>query len=144
MSSLCFSGCKSLLSITFESNSQLQYIEFHAFLDLSHTATIPVLLRLSFSDPDSYHVFARWRNLRQSGINVDFQRIPRSDASFQCFKDSLLEMSLFTEGSVLVEGDRVVTQFQKRRIDGALTVVKTFSCQYQSSVVKLKERSRIR
>jgi hypothetical protein len=80
-----FSGCKSLLSISFESNSRLKRIESRALFDCPLSIVIPStvvfvaydadpdLFHLSLSDPDSCPMFDRWWCLRTLGIAVDFQ-----------------------------------------------------------------------
>jgi hypothetical protein len=82
---------------------------------------------LSLSDPDSCPVFDRWQRLRKSGITVDFQRILRFAPGLPHLKDFVLDLSGFEERSVIGRNDRVSTHIYQRRIDGAVTVVKTVS-----------------
>jgi hypothetical protein len=133
----CFFGCQSLSSFSFESNSQLKRIESgvfstcHIFIVIPSTIVFVAydahnnLFQLSLSDSDSCPMFDRWRRLRKSGIAVDFQRILRFTSDLPQFKDLVLDLSGFEQGSVIRRSVRVSNQICRRRIDGALTVVKT-------------------
>jgi hypothetical protein len=139
LGSSCFRECKSLLSISFESNSQLKRIESRAYCGCQLTIVIPSTVVFvaynahdnffhpSLSDPDSCPMFDRWQCLRKSGIKVDFQRIRGVASYLPCFKDFVLDPSGFEEGSIIGRNKGVSTQIYRRRIDGALTVVKAIS-----------------
>jgi hypothetical protein len=132
LGSSCFSRCESLSSISFESNSRLIRIEPGAFSGCDIRAVIPSTalfvahntrpnpFQLSLSDPESCPMFDRWQRLRESGITVDFRRLPS-------FKNSVLDLSGFEEQSIVGRSDRISTQIYQRWIDRALTVVKTIS-----------------
>jgi hypothetical protein len=109
LGSSCFSGCTSLKSISFESNSRLTRIESQAFglsplcrvipstiLFVAHDAH-PRLSQLSLSDPDSSPAFDRWRRLRLSGVAVDFQRILRAASGLGGLEESALDLAAFDE-----------------------------------------------
>jgi serine/threonine protein kinase len=86
-------------------------------------------------------MFDRWRHLRESGIIVDFHRILRSDPSFRCFKDAVVDFSGFEEGSVIGQHDRRdrrLTQLHRRLIDGVFTVVKTLSIQLSIEICQVE------
>jgi serine/threonine protein kinase len=86
-------------------------------------------------------MFDRWVHLRETGITVDFHRILRSDASFRCFKDAVVDFSGFEEGSVISQrdgSDRRLTQLHKRLIDGVFTVVKTLSIPLSIDICQLE------
>jgi serine/threonine protein kinase len=117
----------------------LKRIESHALPALIRAVVIPstVLfvagdahehpLSLSLSDPDSCPEFDSWRRLEKSRIKVDFRRILTSRSGFRHFERPVLDLSAFEEGSVIRRSDHVSTRIYRRRLDGALAVVKAIS-----------------
>jgi hypothetical protein len=87
----------------------------------------PNISKLSLSDPDFSPAFYRWRRIRRSGIAVDFQRILRADSGLCLLEDAALDLAAIDEGPALGRSGRGSTQIYRRRIDGALAVVKSVS-----------------
>jgi hypothetical protein len=87
----------------------------------------PDLSRVSFSDPDSCPMFDWERRLRKSGITVDFRRILGFASYLLHFRDFVLDLSRFKEGSVIGRNKGISTQIYQQRIDGVMTVVKVIS-----------------
>jgi serine/threonine protein kinase len=85
------------------------------------------LSQLSLSNPDFSPAFDRWRRLRLLGVAVDFQRILRAASGLPRLENFALDLSVFDEGRALGRSDRGLTQIYRRRIDGALAVVKSVS-----------------
>jgi hypothetical protein len=83
------------------------------------------LSQLSLSDPDFSPAFDQWRRIRLSGIAVDFQRILRAASCLPLLEESVLDLAAFDEGPALGRSDRGSTRIYRRRIDGALAVVKS-------------------
>jgi hypothetical protein len=135
----CFSECRSLSSIVFESPSRLARVESRAFtrsdvrvllpstlMFLAHDAHSD-LFRLSLSDPDLYPVFDRWRRVRECGVAVDFRPILKPRPSHPYFKDYVFDITELEEESVLLEADRRSSRLYRKRGDGSLIVVKSIS-----------------
>jgi hypothetical protein len=113
LGSSCFSSCRLLSSISFDYPSQLKRIESRAFDPVDFTIVIPSTisflafdatlnpLQLSFPDENSCPEFDRWRQLRSSGISVDFRRIQRVDSALDCLKEHAIDLSVFEEESEL-------------------------------------------
>jgi hypothetical protein len=88
--SLCFSCCKSLSSISFESSSQLKRIEAAALNWLNYRVILSLSVlfitsnavddpfQISLADADSCPESGQWQRLRTSGLVVDFRRIALS------------------------------------------------------------------
>jgi hypothetical protein len=99
LGSKCFYRCKSLSSITFESNSHLARIESQPFYEsLLQSILIPSTILFIASDAvdidsqtlvvdsDSSPEFDRWLQLQRSGIRVDFQRMSRVGSGRRVFQ----------------------------------------------------------
>jgi hypothetical protein len=156
LGSLCFLGCKSLTSISFESNSRLKRIESQAFflrqipvvipstiLFVAHDA-LSILSQLSLSDPDLCPAFHQWKRLRESGIVVNFQRTLRSDSCLPGLEKSVLDRAAFEGELILGRGDLGSTRIYWRRVGGALAVVKSASfsapiehCMFETEIENL-------
>jgi hypothetical protein len=143
LGSNCFSVFASLRSVSFESNSRLKRIESKAFPSLCGPITIPstVLVvaydassdpsQLWLGDTDSCPEFGRWRELRESGITVDFRRIVRGS---ECARFPL-DLTGFEEGSVIGEANRLY----RRVKDGLQIVVKAFDVsEFDSGEVEIE------
>jgi hypothetical protein len=89
--------------------------------------THPNLSELSLSDPDFSPAFDRWRGFRLSRIVIEFQRILRADSGLPRSEDFAFDLAAFDEGPTLGRSDRGSAQIYRRRIDGALAVVKSVS-----------------
>jgi hypothetical protein len=79
--------------------------------------------------------------VRASGITLDIQGIPRFDAGRP---HSLIDLAVFEEGFVIGRSDRVLTHTYRRRMDGALAVVRSVSlprllerCQIETAIENL-------
>jgi serine/threonine protein kinase len=103
----------SLESVSFDVESRLTRIESEAFPRLRSPMTIPSTVlfvahnaspmpsQLTLCDEDSCPEFGRWRQLRQSGIAVDFRRIVRGG---ECALARLpLDLTAVEEGSMIGE-----------------------------------------
>jgi hypothetical protein len=144
--SFCFSGCKSLKSVSFESNSRLTRIESQTFprlgpitipsavLFVAHDAS-PEPSQLSLCNEDSCPEFGRWRRVRQWGITVDFRRIVRGGACGCGCPRIPLDLAAFEEGSVIGEASRLY----RHEKDGMEIVVKAFDVsQFDSGEVEIE------
>jgi hypothetical protein len=137
LGSSCFSCCTWISSITFESNSRLRRIESQAFNKFYLMIVIPsTVLFVAFdvipnsshifiSDSDSCPEFDRWKQLRKSGIAVDFRRILRIGSGFGDLSDYQIDLSVFEEASILRDFDQVSRQRYQRLDDGLMFVVKS-------------------
>jgi hypothetical protein len=113
LGSECFSFCKSLSSISFESNSRLIRIESQAFHELDVVVVIPSTIefigsdaipnvsQIQIPDGDYCHGFDRWRQLNEFGVKVDFRRIFRVGYELGSLRDYEIQMIRFEEGSVI-------------------------------------------
>jgi hypothetical protein len=59
----------------------------------------------------------------------------RSDASFGCFKNQVVDLSGFEEGSVIGQRDYPMTQHHRRMIEGGFPAVKTLSILLHSRLI---------
>jgi hypothetical protein len=119
----CFSNCRSVNLITFESNSRLTRIESEAFSALQlHPILIPsTILFIAYSavdiaaqirliDGDSCPEFERWLRLKRSDIAIDFRRIQRMGFDVPCLGDYIVNLSAFEERSTICKSDEVGNQ----------------------------------
>jgi hypothetical protein len=128
LGSSCFEHCESLSSIAFDSPSQLRRSESRAFHVLDFVIVIPPTItfiatdaisnpsQISIPDCDSSPEFVRWRQLRESGINIDFRRIVRVGCG---------PPGLAIYGVNLSEFEEVSSQICRRQEDGILIVLKS-------------------
>jgi hypothetical protein len=136
LGSSCFSQCRSLSSITFESNSRLIRIESEAFSYSSlQSIVIPSTILFIGSDAvstcqnislvgeTSCSEFDGWLNLITSGLAVDFRRILRANSGLRELKAYVVNVSGFEEKSMIVESDKVFNEIYCRADDGVLFVV---------------------
>jgi hypothetical protein len=89
LGSSCFCKCKSVCSISFESNSRLKRIEAAALHRLNYRLVLPSTVmfiasnavddpfQISLAEADSCPEFGQWQQLCASGTVVDFRRIRR-------------------------------------------------------------------
>jgi hypothetical protein len=84
---------------------------------------IPHKFQISMANCDSCVEFDRWRQLRESGIAVDFRRIFRIDSDFGCEDNYLIDLSVFEDGSGLDEIDGNLSEIYRRSEDGSLVIV---------------------
>jgi hypothetical protein len=82
--------------------------------------------RIELSDHDSCPEFGRWRQLRASGVIVDFRRLRRFGWDLPSLPNYQFDLSEFNEGSLMNESDRVSTKLYHRRSDDCVIVVKSF------------------
>jgi hypothetical protein len=133
----CFSNCKSLSSIIFESNSHLTRIESGAFSSSSlQSIVIPStilfiasgavdhVLQIGFIDGGSCPEFDRWLQLKRSGIRIDFRRIHRVGFDVPCLGDYIVNLSGFEEKSMIWDSDEVPDQIYHRIEDESLFFMK--------------------
>jgi hypothetical protein len=131
-----FSECKSLSSISIESNSRLKRIEDAALDWLNHRFVLPstFLFIASNADDDSFQIshavgdscpeFCQWQRLQASGIVVDFRRIRRIGSGLGTMAEYEFDFSRFNETSVLKQGSISTTIYQQVD-DGFQIVVKS-------------------
>jgi hypothetical protein len=107
----CFQDCKSFSSISFESNSRLRRIESQGFHDLGIDIVIVIpstvlfvafdaisnLSNIFISDRDSCPEFDRWRQLRKSGIAIDFRWILRVGSGLRDLNDDRINLCLMKD-----------------------------------------------
>jgi hypothetical protein len=108
--------------VSFESNLRLKRIESRTFFACPLSIVVPSTVvfvaygananrfSVARSDPHSRPMFDRWQRLVKSGITIDFQRILRYGSALPHFKDSLLNLSEFDEGSVIGRNNQVSSQ----------------------------------
>jgi predicted metal-binding protein len=138
LGSNCFSRCKSLSSVTFESNSRLTRIESEAFSFSSlQSILIPSTILFIASDAididsqiwlidgDSCPEFDRWLQLRRSGIAIDFRRIQRVGFGIPCLRDYTVNLSEFDERSVICDSNVSPHQIYHRIEDEFLVCMKS-------------------
>jgi hypothetical protein len=135
--SSCFSSCKSLLSISFESNSRLTRIESQAFHGLDVVVVVPSTImfiacdafgnvrHISIADGDFCQEFDHWRELRTFGIAVDFRRILRFGCGLHDLKDYEINVRIVEAVSVLSVFDRILSERYLRREDDLVLIVKS-------------------
>jgi serine/threonine protein kinase len=82
---------------------------------------------ISFFDVDLFHEFSVWREVRISGIDVDFRRIVKLDSGFPCLRNYVFNFSSFTFGSMIIQSDGVSTEIYHRVEDEILIVVKSIA-----------------
>jgi hypothetical protein len=135
LGSKCFSNCRSLSSISFESNSRLTGIESMAFDRQNLFVVIPSTILfvafdaipndfpISIADCDSCVEFDWWKQLRESGISVDFRRIFKIDSEFGGLKDYLIDLSVFEEISMFDEIEGLLSEIYERYDDGSMVTV---------------------
>jgi hypothetical protein len=133
----CFADCKALLSISFESKSRLKRIETGALQRLFCSIVIPSTilfidcdatsdpLQISMTDADSCPEYSRWKELRSSGMAVDFRRICRFGSGLVSISDCSLDLSGFKAGSLLNENNTISTQISNGCEDGLRIHVKS-------------------
>jgi hypothetical protein len=99
----CFAKCADISSISFESPPHLKRLENQAFgksssqvvihSTISFIASDAVLdpFQISLDDEHYCPEFDRWREVRKSGVSVDFRRISRVGSGLSCLKDYIFE-----------------------------------------------------
>jgi hypothetical protein len=156
LGSFCFSDCKSLSSISFESNSRLKRIESSALRDLHFQIVIPSTIlfiasdavldpfQIDISDCDSCPEFSRWQELRASGVVVDFRRLRKVGSGLLSLPNYQFDLSELDEGSIMNENDRISTRMYHRRNDDFSIVVKSLfvplsvnTCHIEREIEKL-------
>jgi hypothetical protein len=138
LGSKCFSFCKSLSSITFESDSHLTRIESEAFYKSSlQSILIPsailfissdvvnIASQIRLVDGNCCPEFDRWLQLKRSGIAIDFRRIQRACFDLPCLGDYIVNLSSFEERSIICDSDEVRNQIYHRIEDEFLVVLKS-------------------
>jgi hypothetical protein len=138
LGSKCFSGCKSLSSITFESNSCLTRIESGAFHESSiQSILIPSTILFIASDAvdiasqmrlaDGYSCpeFDRWLDLKRSGIVIDFRRIERVGFDIGCLGNYIVNLSEFEERSIICNSNEISNKVCNRIEDEFLVFMKS-------------------
>jgi tRNA A-37 threonylcarbamoyl transferase component Bud32 len=136
--SKCFSSCKSLLSITFESNSHLTRIESEAFsFSFLQSILIPSTIlfiasdavdfasQIRLLDGNSCPEFDRWLQLKRSGIVIDFRRIDRMGFDIPCLDDYIIDLSVFEERSIIGGSDEFRNVISHRIEDEFVVIVKS-------------------
>jgi hypothetical protein len=136
LGSLYFSKCKSLSSISFESNSRLKRIEAAARDRLNHRLVLPSTVlfiasnavdnpcQISLAGGDSCPEFGQWHRLLASGVVVDFRRIRRITSDLGTLAEYEFDLSRFNETSVLKQGP-ILTKIYQGVDDGFRIVVKS-------------------
>jgi hypothetical protein len=117
----------------------LKQIEFQKFWFYHLRAVIPSVVlfvaqdvhshlsQLSLSDRDSCPAFRRWLLLRESEIAVDFHRIVTSDSDLPQAQNIAPDLVEFEGSPVIVGSDGSPTRIYRRRMEGALAVVKSLA-----------------
>jgi hypothetical protein len=134
----CFSNCKSLSSISFESNSHLTRIESETFCKASvQSILIPstilfiasdavdVTLQIRLIDGDSCPEFDRWLQLKRSGMPIDFRRIQPVGFDIPCLRDYIVNLSGFEASSLICSSDKIPNQIYHRIGDQFLVFMKS-------------------
>jgi hypothetical protein len=136
LGSSCFSDCESLSSISFEPDSQLKHIETQVFHEAHCSVIIPstIIFISYFAVEESHQIsidhihlcpkYDRWKQLRTSGMMIDFRRICRFNSGLPSLSDCLFDFSSFTKGSWLSENNLMSTQIYHGCDDGLPVVVK--------------------
>jgi hypothetical protein len=81
--------------------------------------------QISMADGDSCHNFDRWREMRESGIDVDFRRLLRFGSGFDELKDFKSDVRRFGAESAVGVFDRVLSERYLRCEDDLKLVVKS-------------------
>jgi hypothetical protein len=123
LESKSFSYCKSISSITCESNSRLARIESYTFYGSSLESILipPTILfiasdavdlasQIKLSDGNSCPEFDRWLQLKQSGISIDFRRLQKVGFDLPRFGDYIVNLSAFEKRLIICESDEVGNQ----------------------------------
>jgi hypothetical protein len=147
----CFFACKSLSSISFESNSRLNRIESCAFLQSSLQSTeiprnvqfiagnaFPSPRQISLDNVDSCPEYAQWQRLRSLGIQVDFRRLRRFDSGLPSRSDCFFNLFGFGEGSQLRTTERFLAQKYQECDAGFEIVVKSMNVSVSIDIVRLE------
>jgi hypothetical protein len=157
LGSSSFSSCKSLSSISFESNSQLKRIEARALNGTSvRSVVIPSTVcfiasnafhpecQISFLDGSSCPEFERWCTIRVCDSNVDFRRIQRLGSGLRGLLDWIVDLSGFEGGDEIGVNETGSAQLYRRCDDGLEIVVKLFgkfdldeNCEIEREIEKL-------
>jgi serine/threonine protein kinase len=88
---------------------------------------IEITSEIRLIDEDSCPEFARWLQLKRSGIRVDFRRIEKVGLSLPCLKDYHLNISEFEERSMIYESGAESNGIYDRVEDEFLVVVKSIT-----------------
>jgi hypothetical protein len=123
--SSCFSCCKSVSSISFESNSQLQRIEATGLGQINHRFVLPSTVlfiasnavdnsfQISLADADSCPEFGQWHQLRASGVVVDFRRSRRIGSGLGALAEYEFDLSRINRTLVLKQGSISMKIYQE-------------------------------
>jgi serine/threonine protein kinase len=83
--------------------SSLQFILIPSIILFIASDATEITSEIKLIDGDSCPEFARWLQLKRSGIRVDFRRIEKVGLSLPCLKDYHLNISEFKERSIICE-----------------------------------------
>jgi hypothetical protein len=128
-----FAYCQSVHTILFELDSCLKRVESSAFMNSSIHVSLPstvvfvasnahqIVSYMSHSNADSCPEFNRWREVRERGVTVDFQRVVTSHLEIP-----VLDLTELDERSSSSSSSSS-SQVYHRQGDGSLIVVKSIS-----------------